>query len=1080
MKTEGHPEPYQLTWLKKENTVKVNKRCLVQFSIGKSYKDEVWCEVIPMDAAHILLRRPWQFDRKTKHDGFQNTYSFKKDGVNITLVPFDSHQIQADVSNLFMKKTVFEGLLKTSPYVFTLMVVKENKIISEAPLQGQPLLREFADVIPSDIPPGLPAMRDIQHCINFISGSAIPNRPAYRMNPKEFAEFHRQVIELLEKGLIRESMSPCAVPTLLVPKYGWTFRMCIDSRVVNKITIKFGCDLGMNGRQLSKLEMDCTSGWLCPSDCLMRRGGRFTWTSEAAKAFDILKAKVTEASVLVLPNFNEVFQVECDASRVGIGGVRSQNQRPIAFFSEKLNDVRRKYSTYDKEFYAIVRSLDTWRHYLLSNEFVLFSDHEALKFINGQHKLKPRHAKWVEFIQAFSFVIRHKVGSNNQVADALSRRHSLITTMQIRVQGFDSFRGLYCDDPDFREIWSKCDNGPFQQFSKLDGYLFKGARLCIPLCSLREAIILEGHAGGLAGHFGRDKTLALLREQFYWPKMERDVNRLLERCRTCHIAKTHSSNAGLYTPLSVPVAPWEDVSLDFVLGLPRTQRAKDSVMVVVDRFSKMAHFVPCSKTFDASQVARLYFAKIVKLHGVPKTLTSDRDVKFVSHFWRTLWTRLGSKLQFSGSHHPQTDGQTEVVNRSLENLLRGLIGDNAKQWDLILSQVEFAYNRSVNRTTGKSPFEVVYGRNMITPLDLVHVPEMGQFSEEGADQSEQIKELHRSVQEQIIRHNKPYKEHADKRISVLKSRGDGPFRVLKKINDNAYKIELPGHYNVSATFNVADLSPYKGDSYDKPYSGSSLFQEGEDDADTVIMYTLGRKKVDAEPAPPARNPRNIEIPEFTGKVHPDDFIDWLSTIEPVFDVRDIPDKLKVKLVAIKLRQHASLWWDHVTKRRRIEGKSKVETWEKMKKLMKAKFLLENHRQEAFLDYHNLSQQNMTVEEVINEFDKLHMRCDVVEEEEQLALKIEKQIKAKSEGSTSRFTPPTRTVPLTAPKTAPKTATPTTSTAGNTRERVDNAPRCYKCGGLGHYARDCPNLKTLAFVPGDIGLIYDTDAEPELY
>ncbi|GJS73775.1 RNA-directed DNA polymerase [Tanacetum coccineum] len=164
-------------------------------------------------------------------------------------------------------------------------------------------------------------------------------------------------------------------------------------------------------------------------------------------------------------------------------------------------------------------------------------------------------------------------------------------------------------------------------------------------------------------------------------KMERDVNRLLERCRTCHIAKTHSSNAGLYTPLYVPVSPWEDVSLDFVLGLPRTQRAKDSVMVVVDRFSKMAHFVLCSKMFDASQVARLYFAKIVKLHGVPKTLTFDRDVKF--------------------------------------------------------------------------------------------------------------------------------------------------------INDNAYKIELPGHYNVSATFNVADLSPYKGDSDDEPDSWSSLFQEGEDDADAV-------------------------------------------------------------------------------------------------------------------------------------------------------------------------------------------------------------------------------------------------------
>ncbi|GKA21562.1 RNA-directed DNA polymerase [Tanacetum coccineum] len=408
------------------------------------------------------------------------------------------------------------------------------------------------------------------------------------------------------------------------------------------------------------------------NECI--KGGRFKWTSEAAKAFDILKAKVTEAPILALPNFDEVFQVERDASGVGIGGVLSQNQRPIAFFSEKLNDARRKYSTYDKEFYTIVHSLDTWRHYLLSNEFVLFSDHEALKFINGQHKLKSHHAKWVEFIQAFPFVIRHKVGLNNQVADALSRLHSLITTMQVRVQGFDSFRGLYCDDLDFREIWSKCDN----------------------------VIVLEGHAGGLAGHFGRDKTLALLCEHFYWPKMERDVNRLIKRCHTCHIVKTHTSNAGLYTPLSVPVAPWEDV-------------------------------------------------KIVKLHGVPKTLTSDRDVNFVSHFWRTLWTLLG------------------------------LIGDNAKQWDLILPQAEFAYNRSVNHTTGKSPFEVAYGRNTITPLDLVPVPEVGQFSEEGADQFAQIKELHRSVREQIIWHNEQYKKLADKhRKQVLYREGDLVWIHLRK------------------------------------------------------------------------------------------------------------------------------------------------------------------------------------------------------------------------------------------------------------------------------------------------------------
>nr|GEX65991.1 RNA-directed DNA polymerase [Tanacetum cinerariifolium] len=182
-------------------------------------------------------------------------------------------------------------------------------------------------------------------------------------------------------------------------------------------------------------------------------------------------------------------------------------------------------------------------------------------------------------------------------------------------------------------------------------------------------------------------------------------------------------------------------------------------MVVVDRFSKMAHFVPCS---NASQVAMLYFSKIVKLHGIPKTFTSNRDVKSVSHFWRTLWRRLGSKLQFSSSHHPQTDGQTEVANKSLENLMRILVRDNPKQWDLTLSQAEFAYNCSINRTTAKSPSEIVYGKNPTTQLDLAPVTLTHQVCTQGDERSTQIKELHQHVLEQIDKHNKQYAARANK------------------------------------------------------------------------------------------------------------------------------------------------------------------------------------------------------------------------------------------------------------------------------------------------------------------------------
>lgn len=163
-------------------------------------------------------------------------------------------------------------------------------------------------------------------------------------------------------------------------------------------------------------------------------------------------------------------------------------------------------------------------------------------------------------------------------------------------------------------------------------------------------ILNECHSSGLAGHFARDKTLGIISEHLYWPYMTRDVDRHAKWCKTCHIAKARGQNTGLYTPLPVPESPWEDVSMDFIVGLPRTQRSKDSIVVVIDRFSKLAHFIPYHKIFDATQVADLYFREIVRLHGIPKTITSDRDVKFMSHFLRTLvagWEQnFSSALQF--------------------------------------------------------------------------------------------------------------------------------------------------------------------------------------------------------------------------------------------------------------------------------------------------------------------------------------------------------------------------------------------------------------------------------------------------
>jgi hypothetical protein len=164
------------------------------------------------------------------------------------------------------------------------------------------------------------------------------------------------------------------------------------------------------------------------------------------------------------------------------------------------------------------------------------------------------------------------------------------------------------------------------------------------------------------GHFRAKKTEDVFAGHFFCPKMRRDVERFVARCTTCQKSKSRLNPHGLYMPLPVSSAPWEDISMVFVLGLPRTRKGRDSIFVVVDRFSKMAHFIPYHKTDDATHVADLFFREIIRLHGVPNTIVSDRDAKFLSHFWRTLWAQLGTKLLFSTTCHLQTDGQTEVVN----------------------------------------------------------------------------------------------------------------------------------------------------------------------------------------------------------------------------------------------------------------------------------------------------------------------------------------------------------------------------------------------------------------------------------
>ncbi|XP_062146790.1 uncharacterized protein LOC133854571 [Alnus glutinosa] len=243
LKTERHPKPYKLSWLSNGSEVKVHRRCLVSFSVGKKYFDNAWCDVVSMDTCHILLGRPWSYDRSVVHDGRKNTYSLSIKGKKIVLAlrRDEANPVPiADNTNL-LSMSRFLVAVELEDRVYALLPC-ENSTVDETlelPPEVQQMLAEFSDLMPEDFPPGLPPMRNIQHQIDLIPGSILPNRPAFRLSPKEAEELQRQMVELLEQGYIRESISPCAVPALLVPKKDGSWCMCVDSRAINRITVKF-------------------------------------------------------------------------------------------------------------------------------------------------------------------------------------------------------------------------------------------------------------------------------------------------------------------------------------------------------------------------------------------------------------------------------------------------------------------------------------------------------------------------------------------------------------------------------------------------------------------------------------------------------------------------------------------------------------------------------------------------------------------------------------------------------------------------------------------------------------------------
>eukprot|EP00253_Pinus_taeda_P028052 PITA_28052 len=260
LKKLKHPTPYKVSWLQKGHQLLVDEQCEVEFQIGK-YKDKILCDVMAMDVCHLLLGRPWQFDRSAVHDGKTNCYKFVKDGIKHTLVPIKEENTAeaSGVKALLLGGKEFIKQIEDSEINFAVIrrpkAVVLHTQISDLPEEVQKLLQDFGDIVVDDLPDELPPRRGISHCIDFIPGASLPNKAAYRMSPKDHEEIRKQVQELLDKGLIRESMSPCAVPTVLAPKKGGEWTMCTESRAINKITVRYRFPLPRMDDM-----MDCLSG----------------------------------------------------------------------------------------------------------------------------------------------------------------------------------------------------------------------------------------------------------------------------------------------------------------------------------------------------------------------------------------------------------------------------------------------------------------------------------------------------------------------------------------------------------------------------------------------------------------------------------------------------------------------------------------------------------------------------------------------------------------------------------------------------------------------------------------------------
>ena len=487
----------------------------------------------------------------------------------------------------------------------------------------------------------------------------------------------------------------------------------------------------------------------------------FNWTPECNHAFQLLKQRLTTAPLLVTPRTGlaESFILSTDASNKGIGAVLLQEQsdgtlRPCSYYAKTLNKAQRNYPIYDQEMLAIAAALNEYRVYIEGAASVtVITDHRPLVHLPTQKKVARRHVPWVTAISQYLgyLTIVYRKGEDND-SDALSRREDLMDLTEEHIE----------KHPELKRKFEEYDAGTFEQElaelreslsgmthlqcddsltkSIIDGYkydkAFQGSslppgvhqdpkgiywladKIFVPnVSSIKSRIIEEFHA--TAGHPDSERTAAAILRSFYWPHLRKEVKSHVKLCGLCQRIKPRTARPyGSLMPLPVPVRPWESISMDFVTGLPNCD-GYDAILTVVCTFSKMAHFIPCTKTVNAKQLAKMVLNEVYRYHGLPRIIISDRDTRITSDFFRNLMADLRTTLCLSTAYHPQSDGNTERTHRTIEQILRSYVHTDHHGWLSSLPLAEFAYNNNVHSSTGYSPFMANYGFDPRTPASLL-------------------------------------------------------------------------------------------------------------------------------------------------------------------------------------------------------------------------------------------------------------------------------------------------------------------------------------------------------------------------